>query len=347
MFDSQWLEVGIGLVLTFLVVSLAASSAVEIIARLLGKRAVDLEQAIDAMIGQAADNAAGVPQRLMETATLRSVSAVAGTTLLRNRPKRASYIPAKLFADAAAEMVLKAADAKRSLGSGASIVDALPRGLAQRLEPIVLDVGSDFNAIKAELESWFDAAMARLEGSYKRWSQLVLLLVGLAIAVGANVSAYRIAITLYNDRVVSEAVTATATRVAGDPAALTGDELAAFADDIDELGALGLPIGWDDWNSGAGTVGTVLGWGLTGLLIMLGAPFWYDLLTRLVALRSTGSKPATAPNDPASATTQRNLLLANPEAMQALSTTAGIGPEARAVASSLGWEAALERAATG
>ncbi len=35
----------------------------------------------------------------------------------------------------------------------------------------------------------------------------------------------------------------------------------------------------------------VLGWIVTALAISLGAPFWFDLLGKLVQLRGTGTKP--------------------------------------------------------
>jgi hypothetical protein len=42
------------------------------------------------------------------------------------------------------------------------------------------------------------------------------------------------------------------------------------------------------------------GWVLTALAVTLGAPFWFDLLNRLVNLRSSGRRPvastATPPN---------------------------------------------------
>src|SRR5207249_3681680 len=40
-------------------------------------------------------------------------------------------------------------------------------------------------------------------------------------------------------------------------------------------------------------------------LFMLGAPFWFDLLTKLVSLRGAGPKPSPAPEDPSSATAIR------------------------------------------
>lgn len=44
----------------------------------------------------------------------------------------------------------------------------------------------------------------------------------------------------------------------------------------------------------------ILGWLLSGIAIAMGAPFWFDLLGKVMNVRNTGSKPASAAsNDPA------------------------------------------------
>jgi hypothetical protein len=47
---------------------------------------------------------------------------------------------------------------------------------------------------------------------------------------------------------------------------------------------------------------TVFGWIITALSISLGAPFWFDLLNKLVKLRGTGSKITTEPRDAGTST---------------------------------------------
>lgn len=46
----------------------------------------------------------------------------------------------------------------------------------------------------------------------------------------------------------------------------------------------------------------VFGWVLTAAFTTLGAPFWFDLLGRLVSVRGNGNKPAPAAADDRSAT---------------------------------------------
>jgi hypothetical protein len=42
----------------------------------------------------------------------------------------------------------------------------------------------------------------------------------------------------------------------------------------------------------------MLGWILTILAVSLGAPFWFDMLNRVVAIRSAGKAPEEAPKKP-------------------------------------------------
>ncbi len=56
----------------------------------------------------------------------------------------------------------------------------------------------------------------------------------------------------------------------------------------------GLPIGWDnpDWKSfKKGFLLTIIGWFLATTAISMGAPFWFDLLIKIVNIRRTGIKP--------------------------------------------------------
>ncbi len=50
-----------------------------------------------------------------------------------------------------------------------------------------------------------------------------------------------------------------------------------------------LPVGWPNKNTSM--LFTILGWLLTMLALSAGAPFWFDMLKRLINIRSTGPKP--------------------------------------------------------
>lgn len=91
------------------------------------------------------------------------------------------------------------------------------------------------------------------------------------------------------------------------------------AEALEELQRLGLPIGWSEsaqpqyfhgcpagfapahlcwWGN---RLVSLLGWLIVGLACTLGAPFWFDALSRLVRLRASGDKPQASSAAPATA----------------------------------------------
>ena len=300
---SQALEVAIALVLMFFLISLIASAAVELISQILRVRAKKLEGVLGAMIGESSADVPGIK----ETATFKTLQQASG-----GGSRHPSYMSAKAFGDAVVEILTKA---RQGVDTGEELLSRLPSGLEAKLEPLLAHVGADLATIRAEMERWFDDTMDRLAGVYKRWSQWALLGVGLVLTVAVNASVFGVAARLWHDPVTRASVSQAAAGVAATPPRAPAD-LKEVARQVDSLDELGLPIGWGGphpWGKGAaGVAGTILGWAATGLLVMLGAPFWFDVLGRLVSLRGTGPKPSRAADDPASASSQLAAGVAGP-----------------------------------
>ena len=305
MSGSQAIETAVGLILMFFVVSIMASAAVEIYSQITKKRARDLERVIAVMVdgpsggsGTRDADADVDVVRFKETATYRTLAEASG--------RAPSYMSARAFGDAVFELLATA----RQGASGAAAMSArLPEGLKAKLRPTLMRAGRDLTALRADIEGWFDDTMDRSEGAYKRWSQIWLFIVGLTIAVAANASVFGMAAKMWNDPVTRATVSSAAAQAVGDDGEPpTAADLEALAERVDRLEEVDFPIGWggkDPMGRGVGSVvGTALGWVATALLVVLGAPFWFDYLTRRVSLRSTGRKPPRASEDPGSATSQ-------------------------------------------
>jgi hypothetical protein len=81
-----------------------------------------------------------------------------------------------------------------------------------------------------------------------------------------------------------------------------------------QLDSLGLPIGWPGngdttmtwpgwhWKTKGGWWWQLywhgVGWLLTALAISLGAPFWFDMLNKLIVVRSTVKPKEKSPDEP-------------------------------------------------
>lgn len=223
--------------------------------------------------------------------------------------------------DAAAEAVdaaAGAADAMAALRSWAdtAVATKSPDPLAEALRPMLVGAQDNMQAFEASVARWYDDHMARVSGWYKRHVRWISLSVGLVLVILFNIDAIRIADSLYSDQAVRGSVVTQATRAAscGDkpPATCLADLQARIG--LFRLG--GLPVGWAgvpvcaqrscSWldrrgltnpgKSGIDSVGAVLlvllGWGLMVAALIPGARFWFDLLSRLGTLRSTGPRPS-------------------------------------------------------
>ena len=289
MIDSSVLDVAIGLVLVFFLLALASSSVVEAIAGIFKIRSKMLEKGIAALVDD--------PSIIYHTSVFGALSAGSGAR--KGKSRKPSYVSARAFADAVVESITTI---KSTATTAEQVAERLPANLRTRLDAITNVVGTDVLAIKAKLEEWFDDSMDRVSGAFKRWSQIALVVIALALTIATNSSATRVAATLWNQPAVRDAAVQAARNVSTDKDAATPKDIKGTAATVNSLQSLGLPVGWKHWDSEAGPVGTVFGWFLTALLVMLGAPFWYGLLTKLVSLRSSGPPPEKASDDPSSAT---------------------------------------------
>lgn len=306
MFGSQALETAIGLALMFFVIATASSAVVEFISRLWGKRSADLEKTIKHMLagqGQGDADLEKAWQLFAGTSVYTAAREGAGKALLTQK-RRPSYLSAKAFADATLEMIV---EGDRLIG-----LDEVPKNLRKRLDPLVRQTRGELVEIRAGLESWFDETMSRAEGAYKKWVTVLLFCVGLVFAVAGNASTTVVADDLWHNSVVRQAVVDAAGQVAAKGEA--ADELISVAEATSKMKEFSLPVGWDsrtrsEWDSGSAwtwhRTASVAGWLLTALLVMLGGPFWFDLLSKFVSLRSSGSKPVQAVDDQTSASVKQ------------------------------------------
>ena len=69
--------------------------------------------------------------------------------------------------------------------------------LKNGLKALTLGIENDAKAWHVALEKWYDDTMDRLDGLYKRHTQIILLYLGLALAVVCNVNLLRVGRALW------------------------------------------------------------------------------------------------------------------------------------------------------
>ncbi len=156
----------------------------------------------------------------------------------------------------------------------------------------------DVDKLQKNVEAWFDNAMDRMSGHYKRNVQMFLLVIGFLITVGTGADTLRFATTLFANPTVRAGLATSASAQAQTGTSPTLTEA------VNELAPFSLLFGYGDIPSAERAGRTpeqtnmwlfwtekVVGLAATTLAIMMGAPFWFQLLQKLVNVRATGPKP--------------------------------------------------------
>ena len=290
MLDSAVLDVAFGLVFVFVILSFACSALNETISSIFNWRAQFLRRGIANLLEPAnLDRGLEQTQRLLEHPLLNAlVRPVTPRSKRRNYP---SYVPSRTFV--AALLDFDRVGAKRKIEDA---IAAVPSEDARRALTVLYErAGRDPARFTRDAERWFDDSMERVSGWYRRRVQKVLWALALLLVVSLNIDTFRIADQLWTQKAVRAAVVARAEAV--QPAARSTG-LKEVANDVTELQQLSIPIGWtaETRPEGGGEwllriVLKVLGLVLTAAALTLGAPFWFDVLSKVARLRSAGAPP--------------------------------------------------------
>jgi len=183
---------------------------------------------------------------------------------------------------------------------------------------------------RQDVEKWFDDSMDRVSGVFKRYSQRMAFIIGFLVALVLNVDSINLTLYLWRDPSIRQALAAQASKYEIPQNELQNNPQQAFQQVSDQFIGLNLPVGWginasngavyqdgncqlfpgDNQSFGIPVLGVnkcivpplsstqtnlvvkLAGIFLTAIAAMQGAPFWFDMLKRLVNLRGTGPNPA-------------------------------------------------------
>ncbi len=325
------LDVVIGLSFIFFIFSLICSAITEWIATKLQWRARMLESAIENLLsGTESPTAAGKAlakefwnhpliqslQRPKDVNLLAKPDARTDDTATASNAKsakqkktkpamvRPSYIPSHTFVlailDLGAHAYIEKAKREQKTVPELAKVTLLEsingihnREMRDALLTLYRDADGKGQRFRKAGEQWFDDSMERVSGWYKRHAQRVLWITALVVVVLLNVDTLQIAQTLWRDDaartvLVSQAESATQKGEQGTNAANAAK-------------ALPVPLGWKLFDTGTGPeqipstfdsiVAKIFGLLISAAALTLGAPFWFDLMSKVVRVRGTGAPP--------------------------------------------------------
>jgi hypothetical protein len=326
MFGSKILDVAIGVIFVYILVSIICSAVREGIEAWLKTRAAYLEYGIRELLRDG-KNGTGLVTAFYNHPLIFSLfggdytpADMAGPRPLlargRNLP---SYIPAANFATALMDIAARGPDTNASSSSPNSVpislsavranVTKLASRPVQRAVLAAIDIAQgDLDKAQANIEAWYNGAMDRVSGWYKRSTQWILFTIGFLVAAVLNINTITIADYLFKNDAARAAIVAQAGAAANNNS-LPKDSYTkdSYEQAMKELNSISLPIGWSA--SDAPKAETTLsprlafkdlysnlpwsplpslaGWLMTALAASLGAPFWFDLLGKLMVVRST------------------------------------------------------------
>ncbi|MGH3032135.1 MAG: hypothetical protein ACRDNE_15495 [Gaiellaceae bacterium] len=289
MFDFAALDVAIGLIFVYLVLSLVCSALNETISSVFSWRAKFLREGIANLLDP--DDPAHGEELMKQLYRHPLVNSLIRPVSRRGRERYPSYLPAQTFFAALLDV-----DARGTTGELESAIAAIPSPRAQEaLTALLRSAQGDVQAFQRSAERWFDDAMERVSGWYRRRVQLMMWLLAAGLVLALNVDTVQIAQQLWDDKAVRAAVVARA-EAAGSGA--QDPDVTRIAEDVSALEELEIPLGWafEDRPEGVGHwLATIalkaLGLLLTAAALTLGAPFWFDTLSKIARIRSAGAPP--------------------------------------------------------
>jgi len=311
MFGSGVLEVAIGLALVYLLLSLACTVVNEWIAGVVGLRASNLEAGIRSLFNEGALNEHKLlADALYEHGLVQSLYRQDWLDRVLKRPGRPSYIPARTFAIALLDILVPAdANGSKDIAALRSVVSKLPESKAREaLLALLGHVQGDMGNARTAVEAWYNDAMDRVAGWYKRKSQMILVCLAVIVACTSNTDSILVARTLWGNPELRASTAAAAQAYVGGGSSgqggqtnsqPTADEQVKKVKDINEkLQGLQLPIGWPGGEESGEysrrfpgdafhVFFRLMGWFFTAIALSLGAPFWFDLLNKFMVVRST------------------------------------------------------------
>lgn len=281
MFGSTVLEVAIGLAFCYGTLALVVSTLQEALAAAFSLRAGMLQEGVKRMLADPRFDA--LARMLYEHPLVNPQGAGSpgheGPGRSMPPPSKPSYIEPDHFAIALVDTIRHG-----EMSVGAAIAAVEDPQLRRTLQALYAQSGGDLQRFQNCIAGWFDSAMERLSGVYKRRQLLVSWLLALLLAIMFNIDSIHLFRTLWQHP-------ALAAQIGSAPGALDSAALQQLWT---------LPIGWSSFPPvpDAGLLLQMAGWLVTASTTLFGAPFWFDLLQRAINLRSTGAKPASASASP-------------------------------------------------
>lgn len=317
MFGIEILEVGIGLVFMYLVISSICSGIVEAGVKISKLRSKHLKTALGKLLDD--PNYNGFVKQLYEHHLISSP--------LKDKLGDPTWLSSKKFAAAVFDILTSdTTEDERYKAVEAKIKTIKDDNVRTRLLNILKSSAEDLDSMKDKVESWFNDSMEAVTEWYRKRMRLFVTICSVIVVGSMNADTIYVAQQLWNDDELRAATVATSQSYAenygerlADTTPVSEDSLLASLKNQLELvkgdinTAKTLPVGWncEQLPGGIGYDGNsdpvifwlvkILGLVFTIGAVSLGSTYWYATLKSLLNLRFGSSKSA----DPAATVAEK------------------------------------------
>jgi hypothetical protein len=290
MFNSAIIDVAIGMILSFLAVSLAASAITEAISSWGQWRQTILADGIQALLNyHPVDHPLALD--LYKSALISPLTPGTAKSFedIKNKP---AYIDSRQFALAFYD--------KLGGGSPSEVVAKIqdPQ-LKAAIEALSANSSNDIDKFKNSIAVWFDNSMDRLSGWYKRRTQKWTFFLALGIAIMFNVNVlYESAQIWTRPAVIADLTTL---HFEANQDAMKPDQAAATASKLFNALEPAFLVGWvkgPQPHDGPSLFIAITSWLMVASSALFGASFWFDILQRITHLKGTGLEPKRSDKPP-------------------------------------------------
>ena len=292
------LEVILGMMFTYMVLSLLGTTINELISSWRGWRGLFMQEGLKRLLKF--DDDPTVFKKFTDNEFYKQLMQHKAPLRVCRAPE---WLSSKNFVSILVNTLKKGETAKVKVDE---MIQGLPKDnkLREVLEQFKDEGHENVEAFTGRLQNWFDDVMAHSSGWYKRHLQMVTMFVGLAIAITINADSFEMYNTLSNSATsrhslarMAEAFVANNTNLPTPTSPSDSLSLAEIKAEIqkftnsEEYAKISnvLGLGWqpDDllvdpfaW------LKRVLGWFVTALAISLGAPFWFSTLKKIISIKT-------------------------------------------------------------
>lgn len=289
-------DIAAGLLIVFVILSVTCAWLNEAIQSVRDQRARMLQTAIEQLLG---DEPLGPARRIKQHVLIRA--------LAHDPSAMPSYLSSSAFAQALLDALVPA-DGEHPLTMRRlrEAVAQLPDASRAALLALTNAPDADLAGVRANIERWFDDAMDRTSGAYKRHISRWLFGLGFVLAAATNLDTIQLVQRFERESSLRAAVAADIAHTAASGKLATrqphAEDLAIFFWDTDHIVSVDqtdicpralrspeLSFAWLAW-----LALKLVGFLMTGVAVSLFAPWLFDLLSRFVNLRATGTRPAKA-----------------------------------------------------